>query len=213
MRAAAALASASRSSPQGIGSPRRHSLEVIVGAGGARAHRGGVDRAGEALGEFALCSRAPGARNDFAGDVAPVEDGQLGHGAAFGLQRRQKPLDPAEPGEAALEVEPKPARRRLGFLRDRGIVGLREIDEPPVIAEIVVAQLRETVEPEAFDHQTLEMPREEIGEEERAGLRVHHLGEIIFAGIEGVAMRRRRCASTPSSSSTLSSSPAVPQSP
>ena len=104
-------------------------------------------------------------------------------------RRAQKPFDPAEPGEAPLEGEAEPARGRLRSFRDGGVVGLSQIDQATIIAEIIVAQLRKAIEAQTFDDQPVEMPREEIGEEERAGLGLHHGVEFRLAGIEGIAMR------------------------
>ena len=63
------------------------------------------------------------------------------------------------------------------------------MDDPAVIAEVIVAQLRKPVEAEAANDERVEMAGEEIGEVERARLFLGERRESLFPGIERVAMR------------------------
>ena len=65
------------------------------------------------------------------------------------------------------------------------------MDDAPVGAEIVVAQLREAIEAEPLDDQRVEVAGEEIGQVESAELLLGEGGEDLLAGVEGVAMRAR----------------------
>src|ERR1700677_3299976 len=53
--------------------------EIGVGVGGVGAHRGGVDRTCETLREFALGALASRLDDHLARNVAPIENGQIGH--------------------------------------------------------------------------------------------------------------------------------------
>ena len=104
------------------------------------------------------------------------------------LERLQERRNPSEPGEAARIGE---AEALGGGARPESrlrIVELGQMDDPPVGAEIAVAQVREAVEAEALDDQRIEMPGEEVGEIEGAGLLLGERGEHVLAGEEGVAM-------------------------
>ena len=120
---------------------------------------------------------------------------------------------PLKSGEAALVGEAEPLGRGARLRRRFRIVELRQMHDAPIGAEIVVAQLREAVEAEAPDHQRVEMPGEEVGEVEGSGLLVRR------APRTPPRRRRRRSnaapamRATPSSASTRSSAPPVPQSP
>ena len=92
-------------------------------------------------------------------------------------------------GEPAFEGEAEPVGGGLGLGGRFGIVELGEMDDAAVVAEIVVAQLREAVEAEPLDDQRVEMPGEEVGQIERAGLLLGQRRESLLAGEEGVAMR------------------------
>src|SRR5215471_15574847 len=85
--------------------------------------------------------------------------------------------------------EPEPPCRRLRLADALGAWRLREIDQPPVAAEIDCGKLRVSIDPKAADHQPLEMRGEEIGDVERAWLLVGESGERRRAGEEFVAMR------------------------
>ena len=102
---------------------------------------------------------------------------------------RERRCELAEPGEAPLEGQTKAQRARLGACRQRGIVGLREVDESPVVAEVQGQQLRVAIQAEAANDQSVEVPGEEIGEVERARLFVGELGECRAARVDLVAMR------------------------
>ena len=108
---------------------------------------------------------------------------------ALGRRAVEEGADPAKAGEAALIGEAEPVGRRLGLRGDLGIVELREMDDAAVVAEIIVAQLREAVEAEPADHERVEMADEKIGEVERARLLLGQRGESFLAGVERVAMR------------------------
>ena len=99
------------------------------------------------------------------------------------------PASPPSPVKRRSKASPSLCAPASALACQRVVVGLREIDQSAIVAEIIVAQLRKTIEAEALDDQPLEMAGEEIGEEERAGLRLHHRVEIRLSGIEGVAMR------------------------
>jgi hypothetical protein len=88
------------------------------------------------------------------------------------------------------------ARSRRDQSRGRGggarvevaILGLRQIDDAPVIAEIVGQQLGMTVETEAAYHERLEMTDQIVGEIEGPRFGVVERGEFLEPGVEGVAM-------------------------
>ena len=82
-----------------------------------------------------------------------------------------------------LELEPEHLRRPPARVDDRRVVGLREQHDAPVVAEVHVAQLGMTVEPERSPHQRVEVLGEEVGEVEGAGL--------------GLVQRREQLASRP----------------
>src|SRR4029079_9638681 len=71
------------------------------------------------------------------------------------------------------------------------IGGLCEVDESLVVAEVLVAQLRMAVEPETLDHESVEVARQEVGQEERRGLVLDEARELRTRGVELVAMRAR----------------------
>src|SRR4051812_47558579 len=58
---------------------------------------------------------------------------------------------PAQPCEPALEPEPEPGGGGFGLGGQVGVVGLGEVEESRVVAEIVRQQLRVAVEAEALD--------------------------------------------------------------
>src|SRR5690606_19622286 len=97
--------------------------------------------------------------------------------------------EPAIAGQAALERKAQPVGGRTGSRQKRGIICLRQIDEPPVVAEDLVAQLGIAVEPHAAHDQPVEMPDEIIREEEGAELLVQQPVEFLLPGKEGVAVR------------------------
>src|SRR5579872_4476948 len=95
----------------------------------------------------------------------------------------------AKAGEPPLERETKPLGRRFRLLGQFLIVELREIDQPSIVPEIIIAQLRKAIEAETFDHQPVEMAGQEIGEKESPGLFLHHGREIRSAREEFITMR------------------------
>src|SRR5436190_15526931 len=95
-----------------------------------------------------------------------VRSGNEGELDEIRERRRQPPV----PGLPALEGEAERGRARLGLLAQRRIVGLREVDDAPVVPEDVSDQLGMTVEPERPAHERVEVPDEEIGEVERPRL-------------------------------------------
>ena len=94
-------------------------------------------------------------------------------------------------GDPHVEGEAELLRSGARFGDERVVLRLREVEHLPVIAEIYLAKLRMPVEPEALDHQPVEMAHEIIGEEERADLVLHHRRESVSAGEEFIAMRAR----------------------
>ena len=93
-----------------------------------------------------------------------------------------------------------------------GIVRLRQQHDPPVVAEVHVAQLGVAIEAEALPHQRVEVPGQEVGEEEGAGLFVVHRGERLGAGEELVAVRAGQALDSRMVSEQRSRAPPVPQS-
>ncbi len=95
----------------------------------------------------------------------------------------------AHAGAHPLIGQPEPLCRRPGLGVERRIVALRQMDEPLVVAEIDRQQLGMPIETEPADHQRLELPGEEIGEIEGAGLGLGQCREARLAGEGGIAMR------------------------
>ncbi len=94
-------------------------------------------------------------------------------------------------GEAALIGQAQQLRRVLGHAVEFGIVGLGEIDDLFVVAEIVGDQFRVPVEAERFQEKRLELAAEEIGHVEG-----HHVAfaDRLEGGaplVEGKAVRPR----------------------
>ena len=101
----------------------------------------------------------------------------------------EKRLKPGKTGQPALVGEAQTIGGGFGLGGGFGIIELGEMDDTAISAEIVVAQLRESVEAEPLDHQRVELPGEEIGEVERARLLLGERGKRLFASKEGVAVR------------------------
>src|ERR1700728_1484024 len=159
--------------------------EIGVVALRAGVHRRRVNGADEALRQFALRRRTSGLDDDLARDVAPVEDGQAGHGASSRFCRAvEEGADALEAGEAALKGEAEAVGRGLRLRGKLRVVELRPMDDAPVVAEVIVAQLRKAVEAEPADDERVEMADEKIGEVERAGLFLAEARERLVAGIE-----------------------------
>ena len=133
---------------------RRHSLEVGVGADAARpASPRGRWRPGSADGARPCSSVAPVlGRSTWAGMSRHQMTVSVGH--VRRLRRRALGCDVAEVAEAGRGGARRRGPRRVGCgLRARAVelrvVGLGEVDEPPVVAEVHRQQLRVPVEPEA----------------------------------------------------------------
>jgi len=73
-------------------------------------------------------------------------------------RRAQARRERAIAGDAMLEGESEALRRGAGSAHVLGRVDLREIDEPPIVAEILGRELRMAIETEAANHQPVEMP-------------------------------------------------------
>src|SRR2546428_566113 len=97
----------------------------------------------------------------------------------LGQQLLERGLEPAVAGLAHLERQPERGGGALGGCAQLRRRALREPDDPRVVAEVVVAQLRVAVEPEPADDDAVERAHEEVGQEIRAGL----LGERLVHGL------------------------------
>ena len=89
---------------------------------------------------------------------------------------------------AVLEREAEALSRAAGHREQVRVLGLGEVDEPAVVAEVHRLELRMAVDPEPADHQPLEVPGEEVGQPEGGGLVLGQAGEVGPAGEELVAM-------------------------
>jgi len=89
--------------------------------------------------------------------------------------------------EAQAEAAGRPARGS----DQRRIVDLGQIDEPSVVAEVLVAQLGMAVQAEPADDQPVEVAREEVGQEERRGFLLGQSREVGATRIELVAVGAR----------------------
>src|SRR5271154_5930566 len=116
-----------------VAARRRHAApplgEIGVVALRAGVHRRRVNGADEALRQFALGRRSAGLDDDLARGVAPVEDGQAGHGASSRFCRAlEKGADAIKAGEPAFVGEAEPFGRRPALRRHVRIVELRQMD-------------------------------------------------------------------------------------
>ena len=98
----------------------------------------------------------------------------------------------AEAGVAVLEREAEPLGRAPRHRQQVRVVGLGEVDDPPVVAEVHRLELRVAVDAEAADHEPLEVAGEEVGQPERRRLLVGQSGEGRAAGEELVAVGARQ---------------------
>jgi len=73
-------------------------------------------------------------------------------------------------GPTMLEGETEAACRAAGGRHERGVVGLGEVDEARVVAEVGRQQFGVPIEAEALDHEAVEVARQEVGQEEGAEL-------------------------------------------
>src|SRR4051812_25098518 len=103
----------------------------------------------------------------------------------------QRRVDQTEAGGTMLEGEPELLRAGAGALEQSRVVRLREVDHAPVVAEVVVAQLREPVEAERTPHEGIEMPHEGVGEGVGARLLVLERVPRVQPGIDRVAVGAR----------------------
>ena len=118
----------------------------------------------------------------------------------------------AEAGRAGARRRDRGGRRRPGARAvSSGIVGLGEVDEPAVVAEVDRQQLGMAVEAEAGDDDRVELAGQEVGQVERAelllleGLVGGRAGVELVAvraldPLDALALRGRRRASRPSRS-------------
>ena len=95
-------------------------------------------------------------------------------------------------GRAVLEGEAQPVGGASGHREQVRVVGLGEVDDAGVVGEVRGLELGVAVDAEAADHEPLEVPGEEVGEPERAGLGVGHGGERVAAGEHLVAVGARQ---------------------
>ena len=95
-----------------------------------------------------------------------------------------------------LELEPEHLGRPAARFGDCRVVGLRQQHDAPVVAEVCVAQLGMAVEPERAPHQRVEVLGEEVGEVERARLRLVQRREHVGSGHELVAVVARKARRT-----------------
>jgi hypothetical protein len=91
-----------------------------------------------------------------------------------------------------LEREPKSFGGPLGHREQVRIDRLREVHDPPVVAEVHRLQLGVPVDAEAADHETLEVASQEVGEPERGRLFLGEPGKRRPAGEELVAVGARQ---------------------
>ena len=91
-----------------------------------------------------------------------------------------------------LEGETEPPRGAARGRDKRGIVGLREVDEPGVVAEVDRQQLGMGVQTQPLDDESIEVAGQEIGQEEGPELLVGDGSERLRARVELVAVGARQ---------------------
>ena len=191
-RSTSAATSASMSSPQACCDLAPLLDVVVVGALAGAAGRL-VDGDLEARVEDDLALAPAVAGGHLGRDVPPPDHGHRRHGGQ--LPPWMACLDGrgevAEAGRAALEGEPQAVGRGARLGGQVRVVGLGEVDEPAVVAEVVGSELRMAVEAEADDHESLELAGQEVGQVERPELLVLEGGEGSGAGVELVAVGAR----------------------
>ena len=99
---------------------------------------------------------------------------------------------PASPVSRTSSGSPSVAAARSACARSAGGRLLREPDDLRVVAEVVVAELRVTVEPEPADDDAVEAADEEVGEEVRAGLVLRAVHLVAVRAVEPRVARRGR---------------------
>src|SRR3546814_7455047 len=114
----------------------------------------------------------------------------------FFLMRRRPPrstrtdtLFPYTTLFRSLEGEAEAFGGRRGAGVERGVLGLRQVDQLLIVAEVERQQLGMAVEAEPLDDQALEVTRQVVGQVEGAHLRLGQRVEHLAAGEEGIAMR------------------------
>ena len=139
---------------------------------------------------------APALAVDLGRDVAPVDGDDLA--AASFAARHQATLrcrltetasaNGSRPTWTCSNSRPSISAALRPAVHDRRIVGLRQQHDAPVVAEVGVAQFGMAVEPERPPHQRVEVLGEEVGQVERAGLRLVQRREQLRSGHELVAV-------------------------
>src|SRR5512135_3754681 len=86
--------------------------------------------------------------------------------------------------EAQAEASGAPPRPQ----RELGIVGLGEVDDPTVVAEVERQELRVGIQAKTPDDQAVEVPGQEVGQVEGPRLLVGELGEGSTARVDLVAV-------------------------
>ena len=165
-------------------------VEVVVGADQSDPRRGHVDRLLEPARELHT-GRGPAlARHHLRGDGPPPDHRQLSHAPlprtspATAAGRRTRSADARSP--------PQEHRRGACLLHQRGVVGLRQVHEPPIVPEVHGQQLRMRVELQPPHDQPVEVLAQEIRQVERERVVLVHRGERIDAGEEPVAVVPRQ---------------------
>ena len=110
------------------------------------------------------------------------------HAAAHSCRPNHRRRELAVANRPVLELETKLVRGRPGLRDQLRIVDLGQIDDAPIVAEVLVAELGPTIETKALPHQSIEMLGEEVGEVERSRLGFVQDGRTDRAGEELIAM-------------------------
>ena len=124
----------------------------------------------------------PAIRRPRAGRRAVTRGAVAAASAAIGVPSSPRPVSRRS------KVRPRRSAAARARAVRSGIVGLGEVDEPPVVAEVDRQQLGVSVEAEADDDQRVEVAGEEVGQEEGRRVVVGEPGEGLAAGVELVAV-------------------------
>ena len=163
--------------------------------------RGPVDRHLEPRVEHDLVALPAVLRDDLGGDVAPIDHGQgRGHQAAPAANAMTRHGEVAEADLAMLERQAETACSGLRQREDGRVLGLPEVHDPAIVAEVGRLQLGVAVEAEPPPDQPLEVAGQEVGQVERARLLVGEGRERAGARVELIAVGTGR-RSIPSSAS------------
>src|SRR5262249_28331458 len=87
-----------------------------------------------------------------------------------------------------LELEAESFRNPPRLPDRAGALRLREVHEPAVVAEVLLCELRVTIEAERADHQPLEVPQQKVRQVERSRLSFGELSKYPRGGQKLVAM-------------------------